>query len=220
MSNRSEVLEIAKKFLPEDPNILDAGAFDGTDTVAMAKMWPKGMVYSFEPVAEIYHWLSDKTRNLGNVRCFSIALSDQIGYQKFFLSEDPLNPGVNFQSGSLLEPKDHLKHSHIVFKKEAIVPTITIDKWAELYGISKIDMMWLDMQGMEFDVLRASPNILKTVKVIYTEVEFVEAYAGQGQYEDIKDFLEQNGFVEYAKNFDKPGHGGYGWFGDVMFVRR
>jgi len=217
--NRDEVLSIVKQFLPENPNILDAGAFDGTDTVAMAKMWPNGVLYAFEPVPEIYHWLSDKSQHCNNVRCFSIALSNKIGYQEFFLSEDPHKPGVNFQSGSLLSPKEHLKYSHIQFNKKTIVPTITIDKWAELYGVSHVDMMWLDMQGMELEVLKASPKILETVKVIYTEVEFVEAYAGQGMYQDIKVFLEENGFMEYAKNFDVPGKGGWGWFGDVMFVK-
>lgn len=218
--NKGEALLLAKKFLPDNPNILDAGAFDGTDTVAMAKMWPNGMLYAFEPVPEIYHWLGDKTQNCDNVRCFSIALSNKTGYQEFFLSEDPNKPGVNFQSGSLLAPKEHLKYSHIQFNKKTTVPTITIDKWAELYGVSRIDMMWLDMQGMELEVLRASPRILSTVKVIYTEVEFVEAYAGQGMYEEIKAFMAENGFIEYARNFDASGKGGWGWFGDVMFIRK
>lgn len=219
VENRQEVLDVVKRFLPDNPLILDAGAFDGTDTVAMAKMWPNGTLYAFEPVPQIYNWLTNNAKKCTNIHCFDVALSNKIGFQKFFLSEDPNNPGVNFQSGSLLAPKEHLNYSHIEFKKETIVPTITIDKWAEENHVPRIDMMWLDLQGMELDVLKSSPNILSTVKVIYTEVEFVEAYTGQGMYEDIRAFLLAQGFVEYAKNFEAPGKGGWGWFGDVMFVR-
>jgi FkbM family methyltransferase len=219
VDNKQEVLDIAKQFLPENPIILDAGAFDGTDTVAMAKMWPNSTLYAFEPVPQIYGWLTNNTKSCSNIYCFSVALSNKVGVQKFFLSEDPNNPGINSQSGSLLAPKEHLNYSHIEFKNETIVPIITIDRWAQENNVSRIDMMWLDLQGMELDVLKASPDILSTVRVIYTEVEFVEAYAGQGMYEDIRAFLLAQGFVEYAKNFEAPGNGGWGWFGDVMFVR-
>jgi FkbM family methyltransferase len=220
VKDRSAALALVEKILPKNPVILEAGAFDGTDTVSMSQLWSDSTIYAFEPVPEIYNWLTNKTSNCNNVRCFGIALSNKVGYQDFFLSEDPNNPGVSFQSGSLLEPKEHLKYSHIQFNKKMIVPTITIDCWAEIYGVDHVDMMWLDMQGMELEVLRASPKILATVKVVCMEVEFVEAYAGQGMYEDVKKFMEESGFLEYAKNFDAPGKGGWGWFGDVVFVRQ
>jgi len=208
--------------LPENPVILEAGAFDGSETVLIKKKWPRSVIYSFEPVPEAYNWLSKKTKNLNDIYCFGIALSNKTGYHKFFLSEESNNRGVTFQSGSLLAPKDHFIYCpDIVFKDSIIVPTITIDRWSELYGVPKIDMMWLDMQGMELDVLKASPNILSTVKVVYTEVEFSEVYSGQGKYDEIKEFMQENGFLIFGKNFDIPGrvNDGWGWFGDVIFIR-
>ena len=213
------VLSTVEKFLPTNPVIIDSGAFDGSDTARMKERWPNSVIYAFEPVPEIYNWLINKTMRYSGIYCFSLALSNKVGFSEFFLSEDPNNPGVSFQSGSLLAPKEHLNYSHIEFNGKITVPTITIDKWAETYGIDKIDMMWLDLQGMELDVLKASPKIMSTVKVVYTEVEFVEAYEGQGLYGDMKKWMTEQGFVEYAKNFDAPHKGGYGWFGDVLFIR-
>jgi len=89
----------------------------------------------------------------------------------------------------------------------------TFDAWAKDHAVDHIDFMWLDMQGYELHALKASPNILKTVKVILTEVEFVEAYEGQYLSYDIKDWLEKNGFVMIAQNISA------GWYGDMLFVR-
>ena len=90
-------------------------------------------------------------------------------------------------------------------------------------SVSKVDMLWLDLQGYELPVLKASPNVLKTVNVICLEVEFVEAYQGQALYDEIKVWLEQNNFELYAANFKKPkvsANDHECWFGDALFVKR
>ncbi|MBK6479822.1 MAG: FkbM family methyltransferase [Saprospiraceae bacterium] len=74
-------------------------------------------------------------------------------------------------SSSLLEPKDHLiDHPDTSFKDKIQVQTITLDDWAFQNNISKVDLLWLDMQGFELNMLKASNKILATVKVIHTEV--------------------------------------------------
>jgi len=73
--------------------------------------------------------------------------------------------------------------------------------------------MWLDMQGYELNALMAAPGILSTVRVIVTEVEFVEAYEGQYLFDDIKLFLENRGFKFLGLVAN------YGWCGDALFVR-
>ena len=132
-----------------------------------------------------------------------------------YVSEEPNRPNIPSQSSSLLAPKDHLKYSSTQFKKEIEVQTITIDEWASQKGVDHIDLMWLDMQGYELNALKASPNILKTVKAILTEVEFVEAYKGQFQFKEVKEWLEGQGFTMVAENFGTYGN----WFGDALFVR-
>lgn len=211
------MMAFCKKFLPNRPIILEAGAFDGKETVKMHKIWPDSITYAFEPVPEIYTWLKNNTHGIANIHCFPLALSDKNGLAEFHLSEEPNKPDVPSQSASLLPPKEHLKRSTTLFKKKIEVPTINIKTWAEIYNVNNIDLIWFDLQGFELNILKAMPdNLINTVKVIVTEVEFIEAYEGQYLYEDIKEWLENKGFILVARNFDLPP--GY-WFGDAIFVR-
>ena len=218
------VLELVKKYLPDNPFIVDAGAYEGHESVLMAQLWPKGCVFSFEPVPEIFNILIRVTDKYSNIKRFPIALSSSNGSAKFYLSEEPEIPNIPSQSGSLRPPKEHLNYSGTCFKRQISVPTITFDRWAEQNEIEKIDFLWLDMQGTELDMLKASPKILKTVKAIFTEVEFVEAYEGQALYKEIKSWLESEGFTMIAKDFGNPldrnNGGSVTWFGNALFVRK
>ena len=214
-TNPIEVLEIVKPYLPDNPIILEAGAFDGDDSLKMANFWEKGMVYSFEPIPENYKKLVTKVAGVPNINTFCLALGDFVGMHEMHIAELESDPGVPSFSSSLLPPKDHLSYATFVkFNSKVNVPVVTIDEFARNNNLSKIDFMWLDIQGYELNVLKASPNILKTVKAIITEVEFVEAYQGQYLYKDVKEWLEGEGFTLVATNTS------YQWFGDALFIRK
>jgi len=207
-------LSIVKKYIPENPVILEAGSFDGEDTVYVSKFWPQATIYSFEPVPKIYKNFCKRTRNISRIKGFNIALGDSCGKKSFYVSCDVNSPDVPSQSSSLLAPKEHLDYApHIAFNEIIEVDCLTIDEWAHQNNISNIDLMWLDMQGNELETLQASPDMLKSVKAIITEVEFVEAYEGQSLYADVKKWLESQGFTMIALSTTAQ------WFGDAVFVR-
>ncbi len=83
------------------------------------------------------------------------------------------------QAGSLLQPKERLKWSNIMFNEPIQIDTITLATWAEQQHIEPIDFLWLDLQGYELPVMQASKELIKHIPLIYTEVHFVEAYTGQ-----------------------------------------
>ena len=209
-----QILNMTKFHLPNNPIIIDAGAFDGKESIELAKFWPHGKIHSFEPIPQVYQTLLTATQEQKNIKTYPIALSDKSGKAQMHVSEWPDKPGVCSASSSLLAPKDHLKYSHIPFPKTITVPIITLDEWAEKNGVDHVDFLWLDMQGYELNMMKASPKILKTVKAIVTEIEFVEAYTGQYLYWDIKKWLEQEGFEMIAINTSPL------WFGDALFVRK
>lgn len=172
------------QFLPKNPVILEAGAWNGADTVELAKLWPNSKIYAFEPIPEWYNIVKTKTKNFHYVTCYQLALSNKTGIAEFFLSS---NSGM---SSSLLKPEKHLEYApKIKFDQSIIVKTITIDDWAKHEGVNRIDFMWLDIQGKEPEVLMASPKILKTVKVIYSEISREEMYKNQVLYENYKVFF-------------------------------
>ena len=226
----SEVLKFVKSYLPQDPIILEAGAYNGEDTIEMSKFWPTARIYAFEPVPELYYELKKRTSTYSQIKTYSSALSDKQGLATFYISEYTSNPGVAGASGSLLAPKDHLKYAtNVIFPKQIKVKTDTIDQWAKKNNINHIDFMWLDMQGHELTALKKALTILPKVKLIYTEVEFVKAYEGQPVYREVREWLEQQGFEVLAIDFDEiiaaqgekipVGHG-ENWFGNVIFIRK
>ena len=74
--------------------------------------------------------------------------------------------------------------------------------------------MWLDLEGLELQVLKSSPRILEKVNVIYTETNFLEFRLGMTQFTDLKTQLDNSGFKML-----------YHWYyeglqGDAIFVKR
>lgn len=200
---------LIQKYLPEGAIIIEAGAHVGIDTAEMAGLWPKAKIYAFEPVPNLFRELQARTKNFKNVACFSCALSNESGHATFYISS-----GTSDGSSSLLQPQEHLNyHPTVLFNQAIEVQTLTLDDWAKKNGIHKADALWLDMQGSELDMLKASPQILKTVKVIHTEVSIIELYKGAPLYPEVRAWLESQGFkvaCEYIPWKDA---------GNVLFVR-
>ena len=195
-------------------NILEAGAYKGEDTVEMATMLPRSSIYAFEPVPENYNDLVINTSAVKNVKTFNMALGENTGTDKIHISNDTMNSGVS-ASSSLLEPKEHLKfHQNITFPKSIEVKVTTIDEWALHNNIDHIDFMWLDMQGAEYLALKASPRILSTVNVLYTEVSLKQMYEGAPLYKEYKSWLNSIGFEVVKESLP--------WkdMGNVLFVRK
>lgn len=200
-----------KRYLPVNPAIIDCGAHTGKDSVELANLFPLGQVHAFEAAPEIFEILKRRKTRRNNLNFHNLALADTDGEMDFYISE-----GKSDGSSSLLRPKTHLTdHPDTFFRKSVKVPTITLDNWAEKNQIQKIDLLWLDMQGYELKMLKASEKILNTVSVIHTEVSIKETYEGVAQYEELKTFLENQGF-EMIMEAIPPG-----WdMGNVLFVRK
>lgn len=204
---------IIATLLPEDAIMLDAGAYEGNDTIEWSRLLPKATIYAVEPVPAIFKRLQNTTQNCSNVMCVEKALSNQSGYQEMYIGNG--NERYKDQSSSLLLPTLHCYYfPHITFTEKILVETITLDKLAEDMHIDHIDFLWLDLQGMEQAVLQASPNIMKTVNVIFTEVSYCELYKGTPLYPEFKAWMESQGFIALS---EIPEHK---TFGDTLFVRK
>ncbi len=224
-----QVTEFIKQYLPDNPVILEAGAYNGDDTAVFASVWPQGQVHAFEPVPSLYEKVKTKVAGLENVHVHPVALSDKVGTAAFFVSEHSSNPGAPWGSGSLLTPKPELnrRDRHITFPKKITVNTTTLDTWAKENRISAIDFMWLDMQGHELVALKHAKTILHTVKLIFIEVEFVGVYKDQPLYKDIKHWFATQGFkvlaLDFSEQHAKQGKKipvGQEYYGNALFINK
>ena len=200
-----------KKFIPANAIMIDAGAHIGADSVELARMFPTSKVHSFEPVPEIYSFLRHNTRKYSNIQCFDIALSSETGITRMYVSS-----GGSDASSSLQKPADHLAdHADVSFEKIIEVQTLSLDDWAAKNRIDRIDFMWLDMQGHELEVLKASTKILPTVKAIHTEVSLKKTYENAPLYKDFRKWLEDKGFRVEIEAIPQGAD-----MGNVLFVKK
>lgn len=195
-----ESLDLVAPYLPTHPIIVEAGAFTGSDSVKIAHLWPLAKIHSFEPVPELFALLQERTKEYPNIICYPFGLGTHNGTATLHLAQKPTKIT---QASSLLAPKERLHNSPITFTKTIEIPIITLDAWAERYQIERIDLLWLDLQGMELAVLKTAPHIIKKIKTIHIEVATSERYTGQPLHHEVKDWLEKNNFEILAKDFDE-----------------
>jgi len=212
-SHYNERLEIIAKFLPEDPIIFEAGGHYGIDTIRFAKRWPKSQIITFEPNPHAFEIFSLATQGLSQVHGHNLAVNNYNGEATLYVCYGSTGNDPRFEgASSLLKASEYMEKNYQGPKVK--VPCVVLDDWCKKNQIDQIDFMWLDLEGLELQVLKSSPTILDTVNVIYTETNFQPFRVGMTQYKDLKEFLEQKRFKLvshwYAENFQ----------GNAIFVKK
>src|SRR5690242_14156265 len=94
-----------KRYLPNNPVIIDAGANNGGDSIEMARLYSsRAKIYAFEPLPAAFKELKRNTRRYKNIKAYRLALSNQNGEQELYVSS-----GASTGSSSLLRPDTHLQ---------------------------------------------------------------------------------------------------------------
>jgi len=148
----------------ENPIIFDVGANIGTISIWLSKMFKTGHVYSFEAQRQIFYQLAGNIsiNNLYNIDVFNLAVGSENGYinvkePNYFINND-------FGIFSLIEEKLPTTNKNLV------VPLITLDTFVKEYEIPKVDLLKIDVEGMDINVLKGSINILEKYQpIIYVE---------------------------------------------------
>ncbi len=193
-------------YLPRNITIATAGASWGTYVIEMSRLWPESTIHAFEPNPRVYDGLNQNLQmaNLSNtVKTYNFALGAKNEMADFYV--DARNTSY---ASSLFHP---LKVDGFL-EKPIQVPVLTLDTWSEINQVSQVDFLFLDMQGAEGHMLQASPNILKTVKVIELEFFTSPVYEGTMLLDEIKPFLENLGFKTLYLEPETNG--------EIIFVRK
>lgn len=209
---RNDRLNLISKFLPSNPIILEAGAHYGLDTVNFYKLWPLSRVLAFEPNPSAFEKLAKQTAGLENVSLYNFGLSDNPGTALFYVCYGTEGNNPEFEGASSLLPPSESMEIHYGGPRIEIT-CVLLDDWCKQNGVDHIDFMWLDMEGMELQVLKSSPEILDTVKVIYTETNMYPFRIGTTGYQELRSFLESSGFKLLSHWYLK------GLQGDAIFIR-
>ena len=145
--------------------VVDVGANLGTySAVALDRLQGQGRLLAVEPARENFAWLKRNTRhNLGTmpanrVTLVRAALSDQRGWA--VLHKNPTNKG------------DNRLYQDSLLPKQERVQTTTLDFLCKKHGIDSIDVLKIDVQGLEVRVLRGAEKILKASPRCHLFCEF------------------------------------------------
>jgi FkbM family methyltransferase len=166
-----------------EPVIFDIGANIGTFTTWMAKAFPKGKVYSFEPQRQVFQMLSGNAaiNNLYNVYTYNIGLGKE--NIKIEFEEPDYFKNADFGTFSLVDNVISQTTNNKV-----VVQLTTLDWFVDYYNISKIHLLKIDVEGMDLDVLKGSKETIKK----HLPVIFIEHFDNRKSIiEDIKTFLDE-----------------------------
>lgn len=204
--NEANILELVKKVLPDNPVIIEAGAYHGNTTNLISQMWPKAKIYTFEPNPDAYKTLTETTKNLSNVISFSMGLGETDEQGELYLcSNHP--PACSYLMA--------VAHLPFIFEKEKLkTPMISVDSLKKQNNNENIDFLYLDAEGYEAHICKGAENALKDIKAIYTVVNFTTFRQDNTIYQDLKKYLEKFDFKEIWK------HTNSSYQGKVLFIKK
>jgi FkbM family methyltransferase len=198
-----------------DPIIFEVGARDCEETITFSDQYPASKIFAFECNPSTLPLCRKNVSGRKNITLIEKAVSDRTGKITFY-PIDPEKTKTSWKDGnpgasSLLKASG--KYPIEDYKqKEVEVETVTLSKILEDYSLPRIDTLWMDIQGAELMALTGLASRLSDVRLIHTEIEFLEIYSGQPLFKDIYNFLVSKGFI--LVGFTNVGH----YSGDAVFV--
>lgn len=115
---------------------------------------------------------------LGSRKLIMGAVADACEFRQFHFSENIETKSRT--SGSLRAPSGHLKHfPEIRFDYSGMVQCYTLDAIFDREWLTKIDLLWVDIQGAENMMIAGGRTALSHSRYLFMEVEKEELYAGE-----------------------------------------
>ena len=191
--------------------VIHIGAHYGQEYSDYLRQGVYNMIF-FEPVKANYERLKKHLLKEQGVTCFNLALGNEIGEREMFIEK------VKGQSCSFLEPGTHLElHPHIIFTDKEMVRIVKLD--VVPFDRKLYNMINIDVQGFELEVFKGAQETLKSIDIIYTEVNFEQVYKGCCQVEELDTFLQDFGFERVLTKDSKSRRGIKTW-GDALYLKQ
>lgn len=190
------LLENIRKQNGDGAVFLDCGANFGMFTVEIAKhMKNWGKVYSFEPQKQIYNAMCGTLalNNLLNVATENIALGSYIGKIKvpifdYSVKENYGGLELNKDVGSIRVDSRKLEN---LTMDEVTIRTL------DSFKFERVDLIKIDVEGMELDILKGSSLILKNLKpIVFYEHQKINR---KSEAEPIKEYLKSFSYTSFKE---------------------
>jgi FkbM family methyltransferase len=169
------------------PCVVELGARTGED-----EPWIRGVCHEdpcyvmVEPDLPNAQLILDHPRGLDrNRRLILGAVGAHDGEVEFHVSWNPADGSRT--SGSIRKPTGHAIYypSTKFYPHTNTVPCWTLDTIFQKEWLTKIDLLWVDIQGAERDMICGGQQALRRTRYLFLEVESSELYAGQALRDEL-----------------------------------
>jgi FkbM family methyltransferase len=198
--------------------IFDIGSRDCVQSIEFYEYFPNSKIYAFECNPNTLDICKKNIESYSDrITLIKGAVCDYDGNIKFYpinqqktiTTWEDGNPGASsiFKSNGNYTVETYIQD-------EITTPCHRLDSVMNKYGISKVDIIWMDLQGAELLALKGLGNHLQNVKYIHTEVSYKEMYSGQVMFDELNNYILSNDFV-IKNNFFLTG-----WQEDVIYEKK
>lgn len=202
----ADTLAFVEKFLARDFICFDIGANVGGVALLLAnrleKMGGNGRVYAFEPapsnLVALYRNIQLNPRLSGRICVFNTGVGKK--KNEIVLYEDPTNLG-NYSSTRDKAWKDPVSCN---------MPVIDLDSLFQDYPLPKLDLMKIDVEGMEPDVIDGAWGLIKRYEPILILETLLSSSEAQSMYakllaQNYAPFAWHNDRGIIPEKFERPG---------------
>lgn len=185
--HKPQEVETAKRIeaiLPTGGVMIDVGAHVGwLSLVGARKVGAGGRVISVEPQPYNSERLlkNAELNDFENIEVFAGAVSNEMGFAR-------LAQQVSTDKARLSLGENGANDTNLYFT----VPVVTLDFLIERYGLNEVDLVKIDVEGLELSVLRGGHHCLSMAKNIILEI--LPPLIASGDMEIIE-LLEKSGYA-------------------------
>lgn len=191
--------------LVKPETVCDIGSMDGYDALRFRRALPEARVIALEPNPRNFALMAaDERLQVNSIDILPVAASDLRSEQPFFVVAAEYSPGCDrFRRGmsSLHRRSDGSRLAEIV--------NVRTERLDELLATERRQgttiALWIDTEGMAYEVIDGARAILPLTLMLHVEVE-TRPIIGRTQrvFEDVAAALSSAGFVKLAT--DQPVH--------------
>jgi FkbM family methyltransferase len=193
--------------------LLDVGANHGQDSLERTRDDANVVTYEFETITTILEKLSAASVDFINrYNLNNLALSDYNGESTFYLAD--IDPNGDWGASSLYPFVDHVGETWPGRRDLVTTRTITVkvsrfDTWYEAnnHTFDHIDYFHCDTQGSDLRVLKGMGKYVSLIQEGVVECardDRAKLYAENHTVEEMKEFLEANGFEITSSQANDP----------------
>lgn len=184
--------------------------------IASSLVGKTGKVFAFEPSNIAYHAFMGNIKNIKiesdnkmyNIYVSNFALGEKEDDMELFSADGLPDNIYNIHSPSFLNRKDqhYLKEGNIGINM-GFKHVTTLDAFCKTCNIDHIDFIKIDVEGMEFPVLKGMKSLLDNKQVDYIMIEFLEekgmVFDEGSESKEMSNFIDSYNFkILNTKRYD------------------